>query len=58
MLTLDRNVCKKNLPGFMPTIVMGGVCVVLKPRIKFYLNEAKWDEIRKLKSKGDNEHGT
>ena len=30
----------------------------IKAKNQIFINEAKWDEIRKFKSKGDNEHGT
>ena len=55
-----RNICEKNLSVvYAKDTMLGDVCLTdyFSSESIFFLNEAKWDEIRKQNSKGNNEYG-
>ena len=54
-----RKVRKKNMMSvvYANDAELRGVCLTILAKNQIFLNKAKWDEIRKYYSKGNNEHG-
>ena len=57
MLKSDKCIQGEVVKVYANDTVLRGACLTILAKNQMFLNKIKWDKIKKLNSKGSNEHG-